>query len=373
LDTNITIIGAGVVGLAIAAQLSEKYKGVYVLEKNQKFGQETSSRNSEVIHSGIYYPTNSLKAKLCVRGNAMLYNFCNQKNVSFNKCGKIMVATSSREVTELEKVLNQSQINGVTDGVRITANEIKRLEPNINALEGLFFPSTGVIDSHGLMKQLLTDTMVNGGEVVFCSEVVNIKKNKKGYQVEVNDSQGGFTFTTNTVINSAGLWSDRISELAGISDPHYKIHFWKGEYFSVGNGKNKLVNRLIYPVPLKNTTGLGIHATIDLNKGLKLGPNAIYLDGQEFEYSVDKTHLNSFYESAKTFFPFLEEDDLRPDQAGIRPKLQKPGDTVRDFVIKNEADRGFPNFINLIGIESPGLTSCLSIAEYVRSLLINPL
>lgn len=373
MDTNITIIGAGVIGLAIAAELSKTNQNVFVLEKNERFGQETSSRNSEVIHSGIYYSTNSLKAKLCVRGNEMLYNYCKQKNVVYNRCGKIMVATSAREVVELEKVLIQSQINGVTDGVRLSANEIKCLEPNISGLEGLYFPSTGVIDSHGLMKQLLNDIMVNGGQVVFRSEVIGIKKNKKGYQLEVNDPQGGFTFTTNIIINSAGLWSEKISELAGIYDPNYKIYYWKGEYFSVGNGKNRLVKRLIYPVPLKNTTGLGIHATIDLNNGLKLGPNAIYLDGIGFDYSVDISNLNSFFESAKTFLPFLEKDDLRPDQAGIRPKLQKPGDSVRDFIIKNEVDRGFPNFINLIGIESPGLTSCLSIAEYVKNILIKPL
>lgn len=369
MDTNITIIGAGVVGLAIAAKLSECFNRIFVLEQNDKFGMETSSRNSEVIHSGIYYPTNSLKARLCVEGNQLLYKYCQEKGVANKKCGKIIVATTQQEVDQLKNVLTQSRNNGVTDGVLLSEYEIKELEPNIKATAGLYFPSTGIIDSYGLMKQLSIDASTQGTEFVYRSKLIGVERLKNGYKLTIDDNMGSFSFTSSIVINSAGLYSNKVSQMAGINDNNYKIYYWKGEYFAIGNGKNRLVKRLIYPIPLKNTTGLGVHATIDLNNGVKLGPNALYLENNMLDYSVDPTHRKEFFDSAKCFLPFLEETDLRPDQAGVRPKLQKPGDPVRDFVIKNEHDRGYPNFINLIGIESPGLTSCLSIAEYVRRII----
>lgn len=369
MDTNITIIGAGVVGLAIAAKLSESFNQVFVLEKNEKFGMETSSRNSEVIHSGIYYPTNSLKAKLCVEGNRLLYQYCQEKGIANKKCGKIMVATTEQEIEQLNKVLYQSKVNGVSDGFLLNEFEIKDLEPNIRAIAGLYYPSTGIIDSYGLMKQLAIDASIKGTEFVYRSELIGIKRLMNGYELTIKDNTGTFSFTSNIVINSAGLHSNNVSQMLGIIDNKYKIHYWKGEYFAIGNGKNRLIKRLIYPVPLKNTTGLGVHATIDLSNGVKLGPNALYLENNRLDYSVDPAHRKEFFDSAKCFLPFLKVTDLRPDQSGIRPKLQKPGDTVRDFVIKNESDRGYPNFINLIGIESPGLTSCLSIAEYVSRII----
>ncbi|NMD01217.1 MAG: FAD-dependent oxidoreductase, partial [Bacteroidales bacterium] len=166
-----------------------------------------------------------------------------------------------------------------------------------------------------------------------------------------------------------GLYSDKISEMVGINDESYKLHYWKGEYFSVGNGKNKQIKHLVYPVPHQNNTGLGVHATLDINNRMKLGPNAIYLPDRNIDYKVDKNHLESFYLASKKYLPFIELEDLQADQSGIRPKLQKPNDAVRDFIIKNEEDKGFLNFINLIGIESPGLTSCLAIAKKVKEII----
>jgi L-2-hydroxyglutarate oxidase LhgO len=220
------------------------------------------------------------------------------------------------------------------------------------------------------MKNLQKDAQLNGAEIAYGTEVKSIQKMKGGYELTVLDEFGDFTFTTAQVINSAGLLAYQISQMAGIDDPLYQLYFWKGEYWAVGNGKNKYVNRLIYPVPETNTTGLGIHATVDLNRGLKLGPNAVYLDDQPLEYSVNPKRKHAFLESARRFLPFLEAEDLHPDQAGIRPKLQKPGDPVRDFIITNEKERGFPGFVNLIGIESPGLTSCLAIGKYVAESLL---
>jgi L-2-hydroxyglutarate oxidase LhgO len=365
MDTNITIIGAGVVGLAIAANLSERFPDVFVLEKHEKFGQETSSRNSEVVHSGIYYPSNSLKACLCVEGNKMLYDYCEKNDINHKKCGKLVVATDQYEEVVLQKVFKQSKFNGVLDGLLLSKDQALKLEPNIFCTAAIFFPSTGIVDSHGLMKQLESDAIINQATFAYNAEVVGIEKFEKGYLISVREASGTYSFTANTVINAAGLGSDTIAELSGTFDPSYQLYFWKGAYFAVGNGKNKLIEHLVYPVPHENTIGLGVHATLDLSHGLKLGPDATFIEDKKIDYTVPKTRQTDFYQAARKFLPFLEEGDLHPDQAGIRPKLQKPGDPTRDFIIKDEQAKGMPGFINLIGIESPGLTSCLSIAKMV--------
>ena len=374
MDFQVCVIGTGVVGLAIAAKLSCDYDDVIVIEKHTKFGQETSSRNSEVIHSGVYYPENSLKAISCVDGRELLYQYCEKHEIGHKKCGKLIVATTAHESKMLESILQQSKNNGVRDGRIIDRDEIHKLEPNVNAVTAILFPSTGIIDSHGLMKQLETDSTRNGAQFAYGNNVTGLRKTEKGYIIKVADNnEGDFEFTSEIVINASGLDAYNVSSMIGLNKKEYKIYYWKGEYFSIGNGKNKLINSLIYPVPNNNITGLGIHATIDLNKGAKLGPNTIFLDGNKSVYTVAAENKLAFFESARKFLPFLEFDDLHPDQAGIRPKLQKPGDTIRDFIIKNEAENGLPNFINLIGIESPGLTSCLSIANYVSEIVINKL
>jgi L-2-hydroxyglutarate oxidase LhgO len=371
MDFNVCIIGAGVVGLAVAAKLAKDYNKVIVIEKNTKFGQETSSRNSEVIHSGIYYPKASLKSKLCVEGKELLYKYCEENTINHKKCGKLIVATNAGESKLLRPILHQSKINGVTDSRIIGRDEIQKLEPNISAINAIYFPSTGIIDSHGLMKQLETDSIVSGTQIAYNNNIIGIQKIVKGYSVMIEEEGGAFEITTEIVINASGLEAYTTSSLIGLKQAEYKIFFWKGEYFGIGNGKNKLINSLVYPIPNKNITGLGVHATIDLNQGAKLGPNAIFLKDNRLDYRVDIMNKSSFFDSARKFLPFLEFDDLHPDQAGIRPKLQKPNDSFRDFIIKNEKDNGFKNFINCLGIESPGLTSCLAIAEYVKSLLID--
>jgi len=367
MDTNITIIGAGVIGLAIAAKLSEKFSDVFVLEKNLKFGQETSSRNSEVIHSGIYYPSSSLKALLCVKGNRILYKYCSMKNIRHKKIGKLVVATSSMEDLMLQKVLTQSRVNGVADGILLSKTEAAELEPNIFCTSAIYFPSTGIIDSHGLMKQLENDAIINGVFFAYNAEVIGIEKMDEGYKITVKEGSGGYSFTSRVVVNAAGLNSDLIARFSATFELSYQLHYWKGDYFSVSNKKNKLIRHLIYPVPHENTTGLGVHATLDLDGRLKLGPDATFIHDRSQNYSVDKSKQNHFLEAARKFLPFIDTDDLNPDQSGMRPKLQKPGDPVRDFIIKDEHEKGHPDFINLIGIESPGLTSCLAIAEIVDS------
>ena len=367
MDFEVVVIGAGVVGLAIGAELSNTINGVVVVEKHKKFGQETSSRNSEVVHSGIYYPKGSLKAHLCVEGQKLLYERCEKHEIPYKRCGKFIIAKNNEEISYLKNLLKKAAENGAK-GQLLTSDEVKSFEPNIECVAGLYFANSGIIDSHGLMKSFETEIIINGAEVVYNSEVTGIKRIDNGYEITVTDAEGNFSFTSRAVVNSAGLFADKISAMIGLDLPEYEIFFWKGEYFAVGNGKNKLVKSLIYPVPNKNI-GLGIHGTVDLNGGLKLGPNGFRISKNNYDYKVNGEHLQEFYTSAKYFLPFLEIEDLHPDQAGIRPKLTATGENFRDFIIVNEEDKGFPNFINLIGIESPGLTASAAISKYVKSIL----
>jgi L-2-hydroxyglutarate oxidase LhgO len=374
MDTSITIIGAGVIGLAIAEETAKNHKNVFVIEKHPTFGQETSSRNSEVIHAGIYYNKGSLKASLCLEGKRLLYEYCKKFSVPYNNCGKLIVATTEDEISIIEGIRQTAIKNGVDDLVVLDRNQIAALEPNIFALKALFSPSTGIVDTHSLMKQFETNVINYGGQIVYGSEVTDITQITNGYIVTLLDAdQKKYSFTTKIVINSAGLTADRIAEMVGIKDEKLKIHFCKGEYFRVNPPKNKLVKRLIYPVPHPNMEGIGIHVTIDMGGGVKLGPDVKFLESNIYDYKVTSSKQDYFYKSAKTYLPFLEFDDIVPEMAGIRPKIQKAGDPQMDFYIMEETIRGFPGFINLIGMESPGLTSSLSIARYVNKLINNPL
>lgn len=369
-DSEITIIGAGVVGLAIAAKLSKRYSNVFVIEKHHLFGQETSSRNSEVIHAGIYYTKGSLKAELCVKGKKQLYDFCDKYKLPYSKCGKLIVATNEAEEPALDEIKQKAINNGIHDLRFLNQAEIKELEPNIAATKALFSPSTGIIESHSFMKQLETLAINNGTQMVYHTEVKGISKIEDGYKIQLKEADGtSFEFTSKQIINAAGLESDLISNMVGIQDDDLKIYFCKGQYFRINPPKNRLLNHLVYPVPDPNMEALGIHVTVDLSKGVKLGPDVKYLENNEYDYKVDLDRQKYFHQSVKKFLPWLEFDDIAPEMAGIRPKIQKPGGPVRDFYIQEESDQGFPGFVNLIGIESPGLTASLAIADYVQILL----
>ncbi|MFH1777955.1 MAG: NAD(P)/FAD-dependent oxidoreductase [Candidatus Omnitrophota bacterium] len=365
---NITIIGAGVVGLAVAYELSKHYHDIFVLERNSSFGQETSSRNSEVIHAGIYYPANSFKAKTCIEGRELVYEFCKAHNINHKKTGKLIVAIDKSEVKELENLYNNGRENGVMDLTLISRSDIKKIEQYIKAEAAIYAPSTGILDTHSFMKNLEFQFQSHGGMTAYNTELVGIDKADNGYKVYVRDKNGEkFDFFTRVLINSAGLSSDRIARMAGIQDKEYELKYCKGDYFRVGNNKAKFINRLIYPVPIKTRAGLGIHATLDLGGSLRLGPDDEYVT--KIDYNIDERKAQSFYESVRTFLPFIEADDLGPDMAGIRPKLQGEGEDFRDFLICEEKDKDLPGFINLVGIESPGLTACLSIAKLVKKMV----
>jgi L-2-hydroxyglutarate oxidase LhgO len=366
---DITIIGAGVIGLAVASQVAKEGRQVYIIEQSDTFGKETSSRNSQIIHSGIYYPPGSLKAETCLEGNAIIYEVCQKHGIGFEKTGKLIVATSNKERRVLESLLENGKRNGVQGLAMLSEAKVKEMEPNVKGKAAIFSPSSGVIDSHALMQYFDYSAREKGVKTAYRSRVVGIEKSADGYEIIIEDSSGRSSFPTRVLINCAGLNSDKIAEFAGIDIDRagYRLHYCKGEYFSVGNNKNKMVKRLIYPVPEPDRASLGIHLTLDISGRMRLGPNARYVD--EIDYSVDQKQKTSFYDSVKWFLPFIEYEDLEPEMAGIRPKLQGPGEPFRDFVIKHEAERGLPGLINLIGIESPGLTSAPSIARRVEDLV----
>lgn len=354
------------VGLAIAAELARDGLSLYVLEKNDGFGLETSSHNSQVIHAGIYYPTGSLKASLCVEGNALLYDLCHRWGIGHARPGKLIVAADEAEVEQLERLRSQAAANGVRDLVMLSRSDLHALEPNVAGVAAVRSPWTGIVDAHQLMKSFAGKASENGAKLVYRSEVTGIEREKGGYRVAVRDASGPFCFHTRVLVNSAGLHADRVAAMAGI-DPDsagYRLHYCKGQYFSAG--RNGLVGRLVYPVPEPKGAGLGVHVTLDLEGRMLLGPDAQYVKG--IDYSVDGGQRQAFCDSARRLLPGIECERLQPEMAGIRPKLQGPGEAFRDFVIRDEKDRGLPGFIDLIGIESPGLTASPAIARLVAWL-----
>lgn len=370
-NVDITIIGAGVVGLSIASSLSTKFDNVFVIERHNSFGQETSSRNSEVIHAGIYYPQGSLKSRLCLRGNELMYEICEKNRIPHKNTGKLIVATNAEEARQLPNILETARNNGAKDVRIVDIDEIKELEPKVNAIAAVHCPTSGIVDSHSLMQYYEATAKNNGAELAYGVEVISIYKKNGGYIVSVRDVDGSeFSFETRVLINSAGLGSDHIAELAGvdIDKAEYRIYHKKGIYYRVMHKTEEYPEMLIYPVPPSPGT-VGIHTTPDLGGGMRLGPYDYWVE--EIDYSVGDEYRDLFYDSCKPFLPYLEKDDITPEGSGIHPKIQKPGEPIKDFVIRNESDRGLDDFINLVGIESPGLTSSPAIGEMVLEMVID--
>lgn len=366
-DIGVLVVGSGVVGLAVARELSKISPDIFVIERHNSFGQETSSRNSEVIHAGIYYPPGSIKAQTCVEGRDLLYEFCKSRNIPHKRIGKIIVAVEDGELCELEKLLQNGRANGVADLILLDRDEIAEKEPNIKALGALYSPSTGILDTHAYMAALAKEIISQGGGIAYNTRLTAIEKNKGSFVVTVEDSSGKRgVYGARVIINCAGLESDKIALMAGIGDQSYRLKFSKGDYFRVHNGKSGFLRGLVYPVPGHKASGLGIHATLDMGGGLKLGPDDEYVD--KIDYTVDINKRNAFYKSVRGFLPFIEEGDLEPDTSGIRPKLQGESEGFRDFIIQEESARGLAGLVNLIGIESPGLTASLSIAKLVGDI-----
>ncbi len=359
------VIGAGAIGLAIAYELSKTNPDLVVVEKETGFGKHTSSRNSEVIHAGHYYDVGSLKAKLCVQGNELLYDFLEKNAIPFKKTGKIIVATNEEEIEVLHDYVRRGDANGCEGFRLITKEEVQEMEPLAKCVAGLHISSTGIFDTHKFMEKLEHLIEEQGAFVVYGNELMSIIRNDNMYELHFADGQ---IFQCKNVINSAGLWGDSVATMAGIDIDKYRLrmHWCKGQYYKTT--KIKGVEHLIYPVADPKGIFLGIHLTINLAGEVRFGPNAFYLD--EIDYQFDEGYFDEFYSSVNRYMD-VSKEELMPDDCGIRPKLQGPKDGFRDFYISEETDKGLPGMINLIGIESPGLTASLAIAKYVDSLLKN--
>ncbi|KAJ1916289.1 hypothetical protein H4219_003857 [Mycoemilia scoparia] len=373
------VIGGGVVGLAIGRELAQNSsETTLVVEKNRSIGEETSSRNSEVIHAGIYYPNDSLKTKLCIEGKHLLYDYCQSRNIPHKKVGKWIVAHDEEQTSYLEKLQQKTKELGVETHM-ITKSEMLKNEPHIFGHSSLVSPTTGIIDTHSFMESLKGEIIDNGSDVALCSKVIAIEpqnNGKSGYYVtiETNDPDlPQMTIKSQTIINAAGLWSDKIFQLALQKDqiPNSpKLYYAKGRYYSYSGNKIK-VDRLIYPVPDPNITTLGTHLTIDLGGKIKFGPDINWTDSPTDYKLTENEGIKEFVDAIKSYLPAITASDIFIDYAGIRPKLQPPGGKFHDFMIRNEAqDYNLFNFVNLLGIESPGLTSSLAIAKYTKGIIL---
>lgn len=367
-DTDIAVIGAGVVGLAVAARLAGDGRGLVLLERHPRHGTETSSRNSQVVHAGIYYPAGSLKARLCVEGRRRIWDLCRDHDIPHRKTGKLVTATREEELPALDRVEKAARDNGVPVE-RLGAAEARALEPAIRTVGALWSPESGVVDAHALMDHFLQRALAAGATFQPRTEVLAIEPTAGGYRLSVRGPAGVESFTAARVVNAAGLESDTVAALAGI-DPDaagYRLHWCKGSYFSASSRCARLVSRLVYPVPAPES--LGVHVVIDTGGRLRFGPDAEYVATREGDYRVDPAKRAAFGAAARRLLPDVADDELEPDIAGIRPKLQGRGEPFRDFVIAEETARGLPGFIDLVGIESPGLTASPAIADEVARLL----
>lgn len=362
---DVIVIGAGVVGLAIARTLALSGRSVIVAEKEKHFGSGISARNSGVIHAGIYYPQNSLKAKLCVKGKESLYQYAKERNVPFRNCSKLIVACDPQDERKLELIKEKAESNGVDDLTFLDAKQAKALEPNLSCTAALLSPSTGIVDIHVLMEKMIIDIEEGQGVIAYCNEISNIYVTKNRITVELSS---GEKVQAKNVVNAAGINAQNIAnKIESLpQDTIPKQYLAKGNYFGI-SGK-KPFSRLIYPVPEQG--GLGVHYTMNLADESLFGPDVEWLhENTEINYQIDQKRAKSFYHSIRRYWPEIEHQELKPAYAGIRPKIAGPGRPDGDFMIQDQTIHGISGLINLYGIESPGLTASLAIADLVRDTL----
>ncbi len=374
MDTiNTVVIGAGVVGLAVARALALSGREVLVLEKEDAIGTETSARNSEVIHAGIYYPAGSLKARLCVQGKERLYAYAQERGVAHQRCGKLIVATSAQEVAQLASIQAKAAANGVALQA-LSAQEARAMEPALHCEAALWSPSTGIVDSHGLMLSLQGDLENAGGMVALNAALQSAVRTSQGWVLQVQDPNTGEAseLLAHTVVNAAGLHAPVLAQHFGLKVPLPQAHYAKGNYFTLAG--RAPFSSLIYPVP--QAAGLGVHLTLDLGGQAKFGPDVQWVDGPN-DLQVDPARGDAFYREIRQYWPDLPDGALQAGYAGIRPKIQAPNEAAKDFLIQGETQclgepwpaHGEPGLVNLFGIESPGLTSSLAIGQAVVGML----
>jgi L-2-hydroxyglutarate oxidase LhgO len=358
------VIGAGVIGLAIARQLAMSGREVLILEAAGMIGTETSSRNSEVIHAGIYYPTGSLKARTCVAGKDRLYAYCAERGVPHARCGKLIVATSEAQKATLASIRAKASANGVDDLQWLEPDAVRALEPEVFCTAALLSPSTGIIDSHGLMLALLGDAEDQGAMLVFHAPVERGRIAEVGIELQIGGAEP-MALVARAVINSAGLHAPALARRLQGLDPELvpPSYLCKGNYFTLSGARP--FRRLIYPVP--EEAGLGVHVTLDLGGQVRFGPDVEWIDA--LDYDVDPARAAVFYDAVRQYYPGLKDGAIEPGYAGIRPKISPKGTQAADFVIQGPAIHGVPGLVNLFAIESPGLTACLVLAEEVENAL----
>jgi L-2-hydroxyglutarate oxidase LhgO len=358
------VVGAGVVGLACARALARAGKETIILERNDSFGAEISARNSEVIHAGIYYPRNSLKAVLCIKGRQLLYKFCEQYHIEHKRCGKLIVATSENQINKLSQIKEHAIQNGVTDLRVLSPSEVRNLEPALKCVSALYSPSTGIINSHDYMRALLGDAEDCGASIALKSELLSAEYCGDHFIVNI----GGVEETklrSSLLINAGGLSATKIADnITGLSSNFIpKSYLAKGNYFSLS--RKAPFSHLVYPVP--EPGGLGVHLTLDLGGQARFGPDVEWVT--EIDYEVDPSRAEKFYDAIRSYWPSLEDKALQPAYSGIRPKVVGPGEGDADFIIQDDSVHGLYGLVNLFGIESPGLTSSLAIAQSVLKSL----
>jgi L-2-hydroxyglutarate oxidase LhgO len=358
---DVLVVGAGVVGLAVARHLARAGRDVMILEAAEAIGTETSSRNSEVIHAGIYYPQCSLKARLCVRGRALLYEFLAQRALPHARCGKLIVATAPGQADQLETIRTRAAANGVDDLRLLSGAEASALEPALRCNAALLSPSTGILDSHAYMLALLAEAEAHGAQLAVRSRLVGGAAGPQGLRALISAGGERMALRMRALINCAGLQASAVAaSLEGLPAAHCPPTFLcKGNYYSL-RGRAPF-SRLVYPVP--EAAGLGVHLTLDLAGQARFGPDVQWIESPD--YRVDPARAAAFYDEVRRYWPDLRDGDLVPGYAGIRPKLGPEGSPAADFRIEGPAEHGVPGLVNLFGIESPGLTASLALAEEV--------
>jgi len=358
---DVAVIGAGVVGLGVARALARAGREVFVLESERFAGSHSSSRNSEVIHAGIYYPPGSLKARLCVEGNRALYRYCAEQGIPHARIGKLIVATAEEEVPALGQLKANAEANGVTDLVLLSQAEVRELEPEVSCVRGLLSPSTGIIDSHALMAALRRDAEAAGAQIALATPVVSGRVCPEGVELLAGLGEP-FAARFRLVVNCAGPWAQEVARrIEGV--PPASIppqHFAKGHYFLMAG--RAPFRHLVYPVPVPG--GLGTHLTLDLAGVARFGPDVQWTD--RVEYSFDESRAPGFYQAIRRYYPGLPDGSLTPGFTGVRAKTAPAGAAASDFQVQGPAEHGVPGLVNLYGIESPGLTSVLALSEHVR-------
>jgi L-2-hydroxyglutarate oxidase LhgO len=358
---QVLVVGAGVVGLAVARAAARNGHEVIVAEMTKGIGNGVSSRNSEVIHGGMYYPTGSLRAYHCPRGRRLMYEFCAAHGVPHRKCGKLIVATEDGEVAKMEAILKQGETNGVEGFRLIDGAAARAMEPHLNAVAALHSPETGIVDSHSFMRALQGDLEDAGGVIAFDTRVEQLLHTQAGWVVRFSGSESG-ELAVDAVINSGGLGAQPLARRTE-DYPEGRVPrlvMARGNYY--GYAGRPVFSRLIYPAP-RIDGGLGTHVTLDLAGRMRFGPDVEWIEKED--YNVNPARAQSFYASIRRYWPGLPDNSLQPDYAGIRPKLTGPGEPAADFMIEGPAQHGLPGLMHLFGIESPGLTSSLSLADDV--------